>query len=101
MYQLSVEKSVIIKELLKICKYIWLSKIFKMNSFEKNKISRQKEKEYTFFEQIHDLDFDYTRQEEDDVLINSKPFCNGGIDYYVKLKKLILDKWGSTYKKRK
>lgn len=78
-----------------------LLKIFKMNSFEKNQISRQKEKEYTFFEQIHDLDFDYTRQEEDDVLINSKPFCNGGIDYYVKRKKLILDKWGSTYKKRK
>lgn len=69
-----------------------------MNSFKKNQISRQKEKEYTFFEQIHDLDFDYTRQ-EDDVLINSKPFYYGGIDYYVKRKKLILDKWGSTSKK--
>ena len=66
---------------------------------KKNQIYRQKEKEYTFFEQIHDLDFDYKSQENDDVLINYKPFYHGGIDYYVKRKKLILDKWGSTSKK--
>ena len=49
----------------------------------------------TLFDDIHDLFFDRITRPEDDepyYIVNSRPFDLGGIDYYVKSKKIILDK---------
>ncbi len=62
-------------------------------SIENHKnISREKKK-YTNFDSMQGLDFDYTPDnDEEDILIDSRPFENGGIKYYIKRKKLILEK---------
>lgn len=56
---------------------------------------REPKKEMTLFDDIHDLFFDRITRPEDDepyYIVNSRPFDLGGIDYYVKSKKIILDK---------
>lgn len=59
---------------------------------ERKNISREK-KEYTIFDTMQGLDFDYVPDnDEEDILIDSRPFENGGIKYYIKRKKLILEK---------
>lgn len=59
---------------------------------DRKNISREK-KEYTIFETMQGLDFDYIPNDDDeDILVDSRPFEGGGIKYYIKRKKLILDK---------
>lgn len=56
---------------------------------------REPKKEITLFDEVHNLFFDIITNPEDDepyYIINSRPFDSGGIDYYVKSKKIILDK---------
>lgn len=64
--------------------------ISNMQVDKRKNIAREK-KEYTLFDSLNGLDFDYTsNNNEDEVLVNSNPFSSDGIDYYVKRKKLIL-----------
>lgn len=66
--------------------------ISNMSIEERKNISREK-KEYTIFDTMQGLDFDYIPDnDEEDILVDSRPFENGGIKYYTKRKKLILDK---------
>lgn len=54
---------------------------------ERKNISREK-KEYTIFESMQGLDFDYiANDDEEDILVDSRPFEGGGIKYYIKRKK--------------
>ena len=56
-------------------------------------ISRETKKEYTIFENMYGLNFDYHLDDnEEEVLIDSRPFEDGGIQYYIRRKKLILEK---------
>lgn len=58
---------------------------------DRKNISREI-KEFTLEDQLDDLWFDKIKEkEEDEYLVNSRPFESGGIDYYVKSKKLILE----------
>lgn len=61
-------------------------------------VSRER-KEYTFFDYIHGLAFDYTPNNDDEyILVDSRPpklfenSENEGIKYYVKSKKIVIDK---------
>lgn len=58
---------------------------------ERKNISREKQ-EYTIFDSMHGLDFDYKPDDEEDFLKDSRPFKARGIKYYVRRKKVILDK---------
>lgn len=58
---------------------------------------REPKKERNFFDELHGLCFDTVTRPEDDepyciANSDSNPFDVGGIDYYVKSKKIILDK---------
>lgn len=69
-----------------------LISISTMSSSMRKKISVD-EKESTFFDQLHGLDFDRNAYKDNDdvVLVNSGSlFDDDGIDYYVKSKKIIL-----------
>lgn len=60
---------------------------------EDRKNISQEKKEYTIFETMQGLDIDYIPNDDDeDILVDSRPFEGGGIKYYIKRKKLILDK---------
>ena len=64
--------------------------ISKMSYKEKRKISKEV-KEVTLKDQLDGLDFDGILTNEEDYIVNSRPFQDGGIDYYVKSKKILLD----------
>lgn len=67
--------------------------ISNMSVGNRKNLSREEKKEYTIFDTMEGLDFDYIPDNEDeDILIDSRPFENGGIKYYIKRKKLILEK---------
>ena len=61
-----------------------------MSYKEKRKISKEV-KEVTLKDQLDGLDFDGILTNEEDYIVNSRPFQDGGIDYYVKSKKILLD----------
>lgn len=66
--------------------------ISNMSIEERINISREP-KEYNLNDPIYDLYFRHPKsQTEEEILINSRPFQDGGIDYYVQRKKLILTK---------
>ncbi|MDD3453171.1 MAG: hypothetical protein PHN42_02710 [Bacilli bacterium] len=60
-------------------------------SFEEKKQILREKKEHTLFDSLNNLNYVEEKEEEFD-LINSKPFESGGIDYYVKSKKIKLIK---------
>lgn len=65
-----------------------LLSISNMSIKERKNISREK-KEYTIFDSMQGLDFDYVPDDdEEDILIDSRPFETGGIKYYIKRKKI-------------
>ena len=69
-----------------------LIELSKMFYKERRKIAREI-KELTLKDQLDGLWFDgIPENEEEEYMTNSKPFSNDGIDYYVKSKKIMLDK---------
>jgi len=68
-----------------------LIEISKMFFKERRKIAREI-KELTFEDQLDGLWFDGFSKDEEEYVENSRPFQNDGIDYYVKSKKIILDR---------
>ena len=50
-------------------------------------------REYTIFDSLNGLEFEKISDEDDnsEVLLDSRPFDNGGIQYYVKRKKIIIE----------
>lgn len=63
----------------------------KMFYKERRQIGREI-KEFTMQDDFDGLWFDKVPLDEEEYKINSRPFQDGGIDYYVKRKKIILDK---------
>lgn len=60
---------------------------------KRKNLSQEEKKEYTIFDTMHGLAFDYIPDNEnEDILIESRPFEDGGIKYYIRRKKLILEK---------
>lgn len=55
-----------------------------MSIENRKNISREEKREYTIFETMQGLDFDYIPNNEDEgILIDSRPFEDGGIQYYI------------------
>lgn len=68
-----------------------LIQISEMSYRDRKNISREI-KEFTLEDQLDDLWFDKIKEKkEDEYLVNSRPFESGGIDFYVKSKKLTLE----------
>lgn len=68
-----------------------LIQISNMTRKERKNMGRER-REYTLFDSMNGLDFDqHSKKQEEDVLVDSSPFDDGGIQYYVKVKRLILD----------
>jgi hypothetical protein len=68
---------------------------YKLDYYTRKNYLKEKAKEITFFDERHKLYFDeFKRKDEDDlyILTNSSLFDYDGIDYYVKNKKIILDR---------
>lgn len=83
------ENKISLNDLEKIKKeLIMVSKMFYK---ERRKISKEV-KEVTLKDQLDGLCFDGISADEEDYIVNSRPFQDGGIDYYVKNKKIILDR---------
>lgn len=85
------ENKIYTKELEKIREELIF--ISNMSIENRKNISREEKREYTIFETMQGLDFDYIPNNEDEgILIDSRPFEDGGIQYYILRKKLILEK---------
>lgn len=68
-----------------------LMQISEMSHEERKNISKEI-KEVTLEDQLDGLYFDKNPiEDEEEYIVNSRPFGNDGIDYYVKRKKIILD----------
>lgn len=84
------ENKIHLNELNRIKKELF--EISNMPYADKKNISREI-KEYNLQDSLDDLWFDKVpTSEEEEHLVNSRPFNDGGIDYYVKRKKIILYK---------
>lgn len=83
------ENKISLNDLEKIRKELII--ISKMFYKERRKISKEV-KEVTLKDQLDGLCFDGILTDEEDYIVNSRPFQDGGIDYYIKRKKIILDR---------
>jgi hypothetical protein len=72
-----------------------LIEFYQLNYHTRKNYLKEPKKELTLFDDCHDLFFDTITRPEDEEpyqLVNSRLFDSDGIDYYVKSKKIILDK---------
>ena len=70
-----------------------LIRISNMSCKDRKNIAREIKK-YNLADSLDDLWFDKVDDDIEDVhMVNSRPFQDGGIDYYVKSKKIIIDKY--------
>jgi len=68
-----------------------LLKINQMSVNGKRNIGKLDKKERSIFDSSYELDFDCKEEQQDEVLVDSRPFEGGGIQYYIKRKKISFD----------